>query len=84
MPSERLTEVEFAKALAIAADADPDLVTDATARAHHPVLEAEQKISYLPIAETTLERFVRESRIWRCSGDRAVSRRTDDTRLEET
>ncbi|MDB5889400.1 MAG: putative b-glycosidase, Glycoside Hydrolase Family 1 [Polaromonas sp.] len=85
VPSERWSELEFARQLAWVADRDAGLVrASSSSGAGGPgSAEAPAAMSYLPPAETTMERFVRESRRARQAGDLAVSRRNDDVRLEE-
>jgi dTDP-4-dehydrorhamnose reductase len=82
VPGERVSEAEFARALADVADRDAGLIEDIGAPAGPPLFAWSGEASYLPPGETTLERFVRECRAARCEGDLAVHRREDEVRLE--
>ncbi|HZY17438.1 MAG TPA: family 1 glycosylhydrolase [Ramlibacter sp.] len=69
LPRESWTEAEFASVLAAVADRDPTLVAGAGSRdADGAELAAWRASSHLPLAETTLERFVREARQARPAG----------------
>jgi dTDP-4-dehydrorhamnose reductase len=85
-PPEGWTEAAWARHLAEVADCDPALVReDGAADAQAPAYPGGAAVSLLPIAETTLERFVREARQARLAGEqgvRSVERREDGTRLE--
>jgi len=83
VPSERWSELEFARQLAFVADRDVSLVRTCLKPAEQSSPAQPSAVSYLPPAETTMERFVRESRRARQAGELAVSRRRDDARLEE-
>jgi dTDP-4-dehydrorhamnose reductase len=65
-PGEQWSEAEFAQALALVADHHADLVVEVGAAAS---LSSGPVTSYLPPAETMLERFVRE----RCAAQRSVA-----------
>ncbi|AEG91376.1 family 1 glycosylhydrolase [Ramlibacter tataouinensis] len=84
VPLESWTEADFARQLALTADRDAGQVT-----AHGEPLPpadagaAGRPTSYLPPGETTLERFVRESRLARVAGEEAVQPREDEVRMEE-
>jgi dTDP-4-dehydrorhamnose reductase len=81
-PAEGWSEAEFARHMAAVADRDLALVREERASVHHtPAFPS--GASYLPPCETTLERFVRESRLARREGELAVQRREDEARLEE-
>ncbi|HEY7811530.1 MAG TPA: dTDP-4-dehydrorhamnose reductase [Allosphingosinicella sp.] len=82
VPAERLSEAEFARALAEVADRDAGLIEEVGSPAGPPLFAFSGEASYLPPGETTLERFVRECRAARCEGDLAVHRREDEVRLE--
>ncbi len=82
VPGERLSEAEFARALAVVADRDPALLAEFGTPAGPPLFAWSRPASYLPPGETTLERFVREARGARCEGELAVHRREDEVRLE--
>jgi hypothetical protein len=77
---------DFVRALAETAEADPALVIERarpTVRYQAPPVEARWGFTpILPPGETTLERFVRESRGARRVGEEAVTRRADDTHLQ--
>jgi dTDP-4-dehydrorhamnose reductase len=81
-PAERVSELEFARALAETAYRDPGLIRAVGSPAPAPLFAWSGPASYLPPLETTLERLVREGRAARLSGDFAVERREDDVRLE--
>lgn len=83
VPSEHWTEFEFAQHLALVADRPAELVQPTRNAAEHASPDSTEVLSYLPPAETTMERFVRESRQARAAGEMAVKRREDDARLEE-
>ena len=83
-PSEGWSQAEVARHIAIVAEADPALVVqDGRADATAPAYPGGDRVSHLPPSETTFERFVREARMARRQGERAVERRQDDVRLEE-
>jgi dTDP-4-dehydrorhamnose reductase len=82
VPAERLTEVQFAQALAVVADRDGSLVIEAGPAGEAPLFAWGNAVSYLPPCESMLERFVREARAARRTGELAFGRRADDTRLE--
>ena len=77
-----LNELNFARTLASVADSDPDLVRASGRPAPAPLFAWSGPASYLPPLETTLERFIRESRAARLVGEQAVERRDDEVRLE--
>jgi dTDP-4-dehydrorhamnose reductase len=79
---ERICELDFARTLASVADCDPDLVRASGRPAPAPLFAWSGPASYLPPLETTLERFIRESRAARLVGEQAVERRDDEVRLE--
>ncbi len=81
VPGEQLTEAEFARALALVADWDADLVEVGTSIGP-PLFAWSSPASYLPPGETTLERFVRDCRAARRKGELAGHRREDEVRLE--
>ena len=83
LPGERLSEAEFAKALAVVADRDPDLVVATGSPPATPLFAWSDRTSYLPPWETTLERLVREARAARRLGVQGVDRRMDEVREEE-
>ncbi|HEX9953990.1 MAG TPA: family 1 glycosylhydrolase, partial [Allosphingosinicella sp.] len=76
------SEADFARALALIADRDPALVIE-TGAAEKPLFRWKGPASYLPPAESGLERFVREARAARREGAGAVDRRQDDTRQQQ-
>ena len=80
LPGERMTELAFAQALALVADADESRVVATGSPATAPLFAWDNAVSYLPPCESMIERFVRESRAARRTGDLAVARRRDDTR----
>jgi hypothetical protein len=86
VPHEGLSLPQFVTGLADVAEAEPGLVIEQTAptvRYAPPALEPRwSSAPLLPPAETTLERFVRESRAARRAGRTGVERRRDDTRLQ--
>jgi dTDP-4-dehydrorhamnose reductase len=82
LPGERLTELQFAQALAMVADCDGSRVVEAGAPAEAKLFAWGNAVSYLPPCESMLERFVRESRAARRAGEFAIARRSDETRLE--
>jgi dTDP-4-dehydrorhamnose reductase len=82
IPREALGEAQLARELAAVADGDPALVSEHRTAGHGPV-DVHHGVSYAPPTETTLERFVRERRLARSEGERAVHRREDDVRLEQ-
>jgi dTDP-4-dehydrorhamnose reductase len=76
------SEAEFARALALIADADAALVVERGVP-ESPLFAWDGPASYLPPAESGLERFVREARAARREGALAVERRQDETRLQK-
>lgn len=78
-PLEGWTEADFALAMSNIADGDPGLVEALGAQAR-PWTPA--RVSFAPPGETTLERFVREGRGARRTGELGVDRKDDDARLE--
>ena len=82
VPGERLSEAEFARDLAVVADRDAALLVEIGTPAGPPLFAWSPPPSYLPPGESTLERFVRESRAARRQGELAVHRRDDEVRLE--
>jgi dTDP-4-dehydrorhamnose reductase len=82
LPAERLTELQFAQALAVVADRDGGLVIESGAPAEAPLFAWGNGVSYLPPCESMLERFVREARAARRVGELGLARRPDDTRLQ--
>ena len=82
LPGERLSELEFAQALAVVADRDPDLIVATGSAAAKPLFAWSDQTSYLPPWETTFERFVREARAARRLGAQGVDRRMDEVREE--
>ncbi len=81
-PGERMTELEFARALADTAERDADLIVERGSAPAKPLFAWGGPASYLPPLETCLERLVRECRAARLAGPLAVERREDDVRLE--
>jgi dTDP-4-dehydrorhamnose reductase len=79
---ERISEFEFARALAETADRDAGLIVPYGRPTEKPLFGWGATVSYLPPLETTLERFVREARGARTLGVEAVERREDEVRLE--
>lgn len=83
---ERWSVADFLRGLAEVAEADPALVVDRvlpTIRYAAPAVDDRWDfVPILPPGETTLERFVRESRGARRAGEAAVVRRADETRLQ--
>ena len=84
LPAEPWSEAEFARRLADTAQCDADLIV---ARPRARVLWAGDTarpgfIPLLPPGDTTLERFVRESRSARREGVSGISRRMDEARLQ--
>jgi dTDP-4-dehydrorhamnose reductase len=80
---ERMTELDFARTLAVVADCDPAqlvAIGDLTAK---PLFDWKGAASWLPPTESSLERFVREARAARRLGQQAVSRRADEPHLEQ-
>ena len=71
--------------MAAVADRDTALVQEGSGGAWtgSPSFAGSAAVSFLPPGETTLERFVRESRLARRQGEMAVHRREDEARLEE-
>ncbi len=82
VPGERLTEAEFARDLAVVADRDAALLVHTGTAAGPPLFAWSPPPSYLPPGETTLERFVRETRAARREGVFGMHRREDEVRLE--
>jgi dTDP-4-dehydrorhamnose reductase len=82
VPGERLTEAEVARELAVVADRDAGLLVQTGTPIGPPLFKWAPSPSYLPPGETTLERFVRESRATRREGELGVHRRDDEVRLE--
>ncbi len=80
---ERITELEFARALAVVADCDPDQVVASGSPAERPLFDWAAPVSWLPPTESSLERFVREARAARRIGPAGVSRRQDEPHLEK-
>ena len=84
LPSEPWSTADFVRRMAEVADCDPSLVVETRAPTLRPVRNAAlPEIALLPPGETTIERFVRESRGARREGAAAVERRQDETHLEE-
>jgi dTDP-4-dehydrorhamnose reductase len=81
-PAERISEVQFARALAAVAECDPELIRTTGSPAPAPLFAWSGPASYLPPLEAMLERFVRECRSARHAGEFAVERREDEVRLE--
>jgi dTDP-4-dehydrorhamnose reductase len=81
-PAERVSEIEFARALAVTADRDVNLIVETGSPPPAPLFAWRGPASYLPPMDTSLERFVRECRSARRSGAAAIERRSDDVRLE--
>ena len=84
LPVEPWSEAEFARRLADTAECDPDLIVPPARMRTAPRLAAARPgfVPMLPPGETTLERFVRESRASRRHGVAAVARRMDEVRLQ--
>ena len=82
VPGERLTEAEFARALAVVADRDEGLLVETGTPPGRQLFAWSPPPSYLPPGETTLERFVRETRAARREGVFGMHRREDEVRLE--
>ena len=81
VPLEGWSEAQLVRHLAEVAQAEPQLLQ---VRGTPAEPEPRTAVSYLPPSETTLERFVRESRLARVDGELAVHRRVDEARLGET
>ncbi len=83
---ERWSVADFVRAVADVAEADPGLVVERprpTIRYAAPEPEARWNFApVLPPLETTVERFVRESRHDRRTGKPGVERRADETHLQ--
>lgn len=83
---ELWSQAEFARRLADTSECDPGLiVAPARARAASRMAAALTEPSFVPLlppGDSTLERFVRESRSARRDGVAAVSRRMDEARLQ--
>jgi dTDP-4-dehydrorhamnose reductase len=79
---QRMSELSFAKALALVADCDPSLVVATGSTAEKPLFLWSNTLGWLPPCESSLERFVREARAARRLGDLAVTRRRDESHLE--
>ena len=83
---ENWSVADFVRGMAEVAEADPALVLERarpTVRYASPGVEDRWNfVPLLPPGETTLERFVRESRGARRAGEGAVTRRADESRLE--
>jgi dTDP-4-dehydrorhamnose reductase len=81
-PAERVSEIEFARALAVTAGRDVNLILETGSPPPGRLFAWRGPASYLPPMDTSLERFVRECRSARLSGAAAIERRSDDVRLE--
>jgi dTDP-4-dehydrorhamnose reductase len=87
MPKEGWSEFEFGRRLAWVADRDASLVQPIGRVTDSTDSRPANDIGWLPPAETTMERFVREARKVRAEqaaghdAERAVGRRADDARL---
>ncbi|MDB5699009.1 MAG: putative b-glycosidase, Glycoside Hydrolase Family 1 [Alphaproteobacteria bacterium] len=81
-PSERISKLELAGALAAVADAELDRIVARGKPASAPLFRWGGRATLLPPLDTMLERFVREARAARGSGELGVGRRDDDVRLE--
>ena len=80
---ERMTELDFARTLAVVADCDPAQLVATGNPAERPLFDWKGPPSWLPPFESSLERFVREARAARRFGQLAVSRRRDEPHLEQ-
>jgi dTDP-4-dehydrorhamnose reductase len=78
---QRMTELDFARSLAMVADSDSDLVLPVGSPAEKPLFGWDNPVSWLPPCESTLERFVREARAARKLGVLAVSDHADEPHL---
>jgi dTDP-4-dehydrorhamnose reductase len=78
-----MTELDFARTLAVVADCDPAQLVATGNPAERPLFEWKGPASWLPPLESSLERFVREARAARRLGQLAVSRRRDEPHLEQ-
>ena len=58
----QLTELEFARELALVADAPEQLIRVQSSPSERPMFSFSPSLSYLPPLSSTLERFVRECR----------------------
>jgi dTDP-4-dehydrorhamnose reductase len=81
LPSEGVTQLAFARALAAVADVDPGLVRASSNSSSAPSSAWSGPASYLPPLESSLERFVRECRVARIAGEFAMERHDDDVRM---
>lgn len=86
LPAEPWSEAAFARKLAETAECDLDLiVTPAQARAPVGASAARRRQDFVPLlppGDTTLERFVRESRSARRHGAAAITHRMDEAHLQ--
>jgi dTDP-4-dehydrorhamnose reductase len=84
LQAEPWSEAEFARRLADTAECDPDLIfLRPRAAAFRPGATAGPAfVPLLPPGDTTLERFVRESRSARRAGASGITRRMDEARLQ--
>jgi dTDP-4-dehydrorhamnose reductase len=82
-PPEGWSQAQWLRQLALVAECDPALVEEVPSDAASRAYPGGGAISYLPPSETTLERFVREARIARTEGERAVHLRDDEVRMED-
>jgi dTDP-4-dehydrorhamnose reductase len=78
---ERMSELTFARSLAMVADCDSDLVVPVGSPAPKPLFGWGSGVSWLPPCESTLERFVREARAARKLGELAVGDHADEPHL---
>jgi dTDP-4-dehydrorhamnose reductase len=78
---ERMSELTFARSLAMVADCDSELVVPVGSPAPKPLFGWSNPMSWLPPCESTLERFVREARAARKLGQLAVGDHADEPHL---
>jgi hypothetical protein len=83
---ERWSVADFVRAAAVVAEADPALVVERPQPTiRYAAAPPEPRWGFVPVLpplETTVERFVRESRHDRRTGQANVERRADETHLQ--
>jgi dTDP-4-dehydrorhamnose reductase len=80
--AERMTELDFARTLAVVAESDASLIA-ASGQAEAGMFNWTSSPRYLPPAESSIERLVREARAVRKLGITGLTRGADEPHLED-